>query len=190
MRPGAGHLQIAVSKASVPRALRDPQALLAAFDRRSFACSSYGEERDVCDGLGRGVSDCIGRAIEQATVKHTEGTGVDLEPSGWLMLKIGSSYHAGVSDSTTRRIEDSLNRFVVNLVRRALEQNASGRSMPNGRSIVLFSTIRTVSRNSNETVKRYCDGACGRPLSDGPGTSACGFREGVQMPPTRRRREF
>jgi hypothetical protein len=38
------------------------------------------------------------------------------------MLRIGSSYHnAGVSDSPSRRIEDSLNRFVVNLVRRAFE---------------------------------------------------------------------
>lgn len=37
VKPSAGHLVIAVSKASVPRASRILQALLAAFDRRGFA---------------------------------------------------------------------------------------------------------------------------------------------------------
>jgi hypothetical protein len=59
--------------------------------------------------------------LRQVRVKHTYGTSVDLEPSGRLMLRIGSSYqNAGVADSPSRRVEDSLNRFVTNLVRRAL----------------------------------------------------------------------
>jgi hypothetical protein len=37
------------------------------------------------------------------------------------MLRIGSSHqNAGVADSPSRRVEDSLNRFVTNLVRRVL----------------------------------------------------------------------
>jgi len=44
--------------------------------------------------------------------------------------------------------------------------------MQNGRSVGPFRTRRTVSRNSNATMKRYGDGACGRPLFDGRGTSA------------------
>src|SRR5262249_56063437 len=37
VKPGAGHLDIAVSKASLPRASRIMQALLVGFDRRGFA---------------------------------------------------------------------------------------------------------------------------------------------------------
>ena len=36
VKPGAGYLDIAVSKASLPRASRIMQALLVAFDRRDF----------------------------------------------------------------------------------------------------------------------------------------------------------
>ena len=122
VKPGAGHLDIAVSKASVPRASRILQALLAAFDRRGFAVRVTEKNETFVTVLGEAFQIALVERLKQVTVKHTYGTGVDLEPSGRLMLRIGSSYHnAGVSDSTTRRIEDSLNRFVVNLVRRALE---------------------------------------------------------------------
>ena len=47
--------------------------------------------------------------LRQVRVKRTYGTSVDLEPSGRLMLRIGSSYqNAGVADSPSRRVEDSL----------------------------------------------------------------------------------
>jgi hypothetical protein len=122
VKPGAGHLDIAVSKASVPRASRILQALLAAFDRRGFAVRVTEKNETFVTVLGEAFQIALVERLKQVTVKHTYGTGVDLKPSGRLMLRIGSSYHnASVSDSTTRRIEDSLNRFVVNLVRRALE---------------------------------------------------------------------
>jgi hypothetical protein len=122
VKPGAGHMDIAVSKASVPRASRILQALLAAFDRRGFAIRVTEKNETFVTVLGEAFQIALVERLKQVTVKHTYGTGVDLEPSGRLMLRIGSSYHnAGVSDSATRRIEDSLNRFVVNLVRRALE---------------------------------------------------------------------
>jgi hypothetical protein len=122
VKPGAGHLDIAVSKASLPRASRIMQALLAAFDRRGFAVHVSDTNETFVTVLGERFQIALVERLKQVTVKHTYGPRVDLEPSGRLMLRIGSSYHnAGVSDSASRRIEDSLNRFVVNLVRRALE---------------------------------------------------------------------
>ena len=122
VKPGAGHLDIAVSKASLPRASRIMQALLAAFDRRCFAIRVTEKNETFVTVLGETFQIALVERLKQVTVKHTYGHRVDLEPSGRLMLRIGSSYHnAGVSDSPSRRIEDSLNRLVVNLVRRALE---------------------------------------------------------------------
>jgi hypothetical protein len=98
------------------------QALLAAFDRRGFAIRVTEKNETFVTVLGEAFQIALVERLKQVTVKHTYGPRVDLEPSGRLMLRIGSSYHnAGVSDSPSRRIEDSLNRFVVNLVRRALE---------------------------------------------------------------------
>ena len=122
VKPGAGHVDIAVSKASLPRASRIIQALLAACDRRGFAIRVTDKNETFVTVLGEAFQIALVERLKQVTVKHTYGPRVDLEPSGRLMLRIGSSYHnAGVSDSPSRRIEDSLNRFVVNLVRRALE---------------------------------------------------------------------
>lgn len=121
VRPGPGHVDIAVSKASLPRASRIMQALLVAFDRRGFEIRVT-ENETLVTVVGEAFQIALVERLKQVTVKHTYGPRVDLEPSGRLMLRIGSSYHnAGVSDSSSRRIEDSLNRFVVNLVRRALE---------------------------------------------------------------------
>jgi hypothetical protein len=112
----------AVSKASLPRASRIMQALLVALDRRDFDVRVTEKNETFVTVLGEAFQIALVERFKQVTVKHTYGSRVDLEPSGRLMLRIGSSYHnAGVSDSTSRRIEDSLNRFVVNLVRRALE---------------------------------------------------------------------
>lgn len=122
VKPGAGHLDIAVSKAPLPRASRIMQALLAAFDRRGFAVRVNVKNETFATVLDEAFQIALVERLKQVTVKHTYGTRVDLEPLGRLMLRIGSSYHnAGIADSASRRIEDSLNRFVVNLVRRALE---------------------------------------------------------------------
>ena len=124
VKPGAGHVDIAVSKASLPRASRIMQALLAAFDRRGYAIRITEKNEMFVTVLGEAFQIALVERLKQVTVTHTYGPRVDLEPSGRLMLRIGSSYHnAGVSDSPSRRIEDSLNRFVINLVRRALEAN-------------------------------------------------------------------
>jgi hypothetical protein len=122
VKPGAGHLDISVSKASLPRATRIMQALLAAFDRRGFAMRVTEKNETFVTVLGEAFQIALVERLKQVTVKHTYGPRVDLEPSGRLMLRIGASYHnAGVADSASRRIEDSLNHFVLNLVRRALE---------------------------------------------------------------------
>jgi len=122
VKPGVGHLDIAVSKASLPRASRILQALLAAFERRGFAIRITEKNETFVTVLGEAFQIALVERLKQVTVKQTYGLRVDLEPSGRLMLRIGSSYqNAGVADSPSRRIEDSLNRFVVNLVRRALD---------------------------------------------------------------------
>ncbi len=122
LKPDPGNLDIAVSKATLPRPSRIIQALLAAFDRRGFAIRVNEKNETFVTVLDEAFQIALVERLKQVSVKHSYGNRVDLEPSGRLMLRIGSSYHnAGVSDSASRRIEDSLNRFVVNLVRRALE---------------------------------------------------------------------
>lgn len=120
-KPGKGHLDIAVSKASVARASRIMQALFSAFERRGFTVRVSENGETVVTVLNEPFQIALVERLRQVRVKRTYGTSVDLEPSGRLMLRIGSSYqNAGVADSPSRRVEDSLNRFVANLVRRAL----------------------------------------------------------------------
>jgi hypothetical protein len=120
-KPGKEHLDIAVSKASVARASRIMQALFSAFERRGFTVRISENGETVVTVLNEPFQISLVERLRQVRVKRTYGTSVDLEPSGRLMLRIGSSYqNAGVADSPSRRVEDSLNRFVANLVRRAL----------------------------------------------------------------------
>jgi hypothetical protein len=96
------------------------QALLVAFDRRGFAVRITGKNETFVTVMDEAFQIALVERLKQVTVKHTYGTRVDLEPSGRLMLRIGASYqNTGVSDSESRRVEDLLNRFVINLVRRA-----------------------------------------------------------------------
>jgi hypothetical protein len=121
-KPGPGNLDIAVSKGSLSRALRIMQALLAAFVRRCFGVRISDKNETFVTVMDETFQIALVERFKQVTVKHTYGTRMDLEPSGRLILRIGASYqNAGVSDSGSRRVEDSLNRFVVNLVRRAYE---------------------------------------------------------------------
>src|SRR5262249_559590 len=122
LKPNAGNIDIAVSKASLSRALRIMQALLAGFDRRSFAVRITDKNETFVTVMDEAFQIALVERLKQVTVRHSYGTRIDLEPSGRLLLRIGSSYqNAGVSDSASRRIEDSLNRLVVKLVRRAFE---------------------------------------------------------------------
>ena len=98
------------------------QALLTAFDRRGFALRISEKNETFVTVMDEMFQIALVERFKQVTVKHTYGTRMDLEPSGRLILRIGASYqNAGVSDSGSRRVEDSLNRFIVNLVRRADE---------------------------------------------------------------------
>ena len=120
-KPGKGHPDIAVSKPSVARASRIMQALFSAFERRGFTVRVSENGETVVAVLDEPFQIALIERLKQVRVKRTYGTTVDLQPSGRLMLRIGSSYqNAGVADSPSRRVEDSLNRFVANLVRRAL----------------------------------------------------------------------
>jgi hypothetical protein len=119
-KPGPGNLDIAVSKHSLSRALRIMQALLVAFDRRGFAVRITDKNETFVTVMDEPFQIALVERLKQITVKHAYGNRVDLEPSGRLMLRIGASYqNTGVSDSESRRVEDFLNRFVANLVRRA-----------------------------------------------------------------------
>jgi hypothetical protein len=119
-KPGPGNLDIAVSKGSLSRALRIMQALLVAFDRRGFAVRITDKNETFVTVMDEPFQIALVERLKQVTVKHTYGNRVDLEPSGRLMLRIGASYqNTGVSDSESRRVEDFLNRFVMNLIRRA-----------------------------------------------------------------------
>ncbi len=121
VKPGKGDLDIAVSKASVARASRIMQALFSAFERRGFTVRISENGETVATVLDEPIQIALIERLKQVRVKRTYGTSVDLEPSGRLMLRIGSSYqNAGVADSPSRRVEDALNRFVASLVRRAL----------------------------------------------------------------------
>ncbi len=91
MKPGPGHLDIAVSRASLPRALRIMQALLAAFDRRGFGVEITAKNETIVTVLDETFQIALVERFKQVVVKHTYGSGMDLEPSGRLMLRIGSS---------------------------------------------------------------------------------------------------
>ena len=121
-KPGPGYLDIAVSRASLPRALRIMQALLAAFDRRGFAMRIGKDSETFAVVLDEPLQIALIERLRRVTVKYSYGTGTELEPSGRLMLRIGSTYqNAGIIDTPSRPVEKGLNRFVLNLVRRALE---------------------------------------------------------------------
>jgi hypothetical protein len=121
-RPGPGHLEIAVSKPLVPRALRIMQALVTALERRGYPVSVTGRNETIVRVLDKPMQIALIERFKQVVVKRTYGDRVDLEPSGRLRLRVGASYsNSGVEDRPPRLIEGSLNHFISGLVRRALE---------------------------------------------------------------------
>lgn len=124
LRPGAECLDIAVSKALVPRALRIMQALLDALERRRYAVAVRQGETFV-SVLGEEFQIALHERLRQVKVQRSWGSGVDCELSGLLRLRVGSSYSgAGPTDRPPRLIETQLNRFIAGLVRRALDAKA------------------------------------------------------------------
>lgn len=122
LKPEPGHLDIAVSKPLVPRALRIMQALLAALKKRGYAVSVTAKNETIVTVLDESMQIALIERFKQVVVKRTYSTGMDLEPSGRLRLRVGGSYsNSGVEDNPPRLIESSLNHFVAGLVRRALE---------------------------------------------------------------------
>lgn len=173
LRPDAGNLDIAVSSASLSRALRIMQALLAAFDRRGFTVRVTDKNETFVTVMDEAFQIALVERLKQVTVKHTYGTRMDLEPSGRLVLRIGASYqNAGAFDSPSRPLEDALNRFVVNLVDAHWTSSASESFTPSARHAGAFRTKRIAWRSSNETARRCGGGVFGPPLFGGPSTSA------------------
>jgi hypothetical protein len=122
LKPGSGHLDIAVSKAHVPRALRIMQALLAGLQKRGYDVSVSSNNETIVSVLDETMEIALVERLRQVTVKRSYGTEVDLEASGRLRLRVGSSYsNSGIEDRPPRVIEELLNHFVSGLVRRALE---------------------------------------------------------------------
>lgn len=121
-RPGPGCLDVSVSKALVSRALRIMQALLTAFDKRGYEVSVSPEDATIVKVLDEPFQIALTERFKQVFVKHRYGQGMELEPSGRLMLRIGSSDSTtGIVDKPAQLIESLLNRFVAQLVRRALD---------------------------------------------------------------------
>ena len=71
-KPGPGHLDIAVSKALVPRALRIMQALLAAFDRRGYPVSVTPENATIVRVLDEPFQLALTERFKQVLVKRLE----------------------------------------------------------------------------------------------------------------------
>lgn len=101
--PGPGHLDIAASKALVPRALRIMQALLAAFDKRGYRVSVTPEHATIVRVLGEPIQIALTEPFKQVVVKHSYGQGIDLEPSGRLLWRIGSTYSLNRLNVATSR---------------------------------------------------------------------------------------
>jgi hypothetical protein len=121
-RPGPGCLDVSVSKALVSRALRIMQALLNAFDKRGYKVSVSPENATIVKVLDEPFQIALTERFKQVFVKHRYGEGMELEPSGRLMLRIGSTDSTtGIVDKPPQLIESLLNRFVAQLVRRALD---------------------------------------------------------------------
>ena len=121
VKAGSGHLDIAVSKSLVPRALRIMQALLTALERRGYPLFVT-PEGTIVHVLDEPFQIGLVERFKQVTVKHTYGSNIDLEPSGRLMLRVGGKYSsAGTTDAPPRLIENGLNRVLANLVQRAVE---------------------------------------------------------------------
>jgi hypothetical protein len=81
VKPGAGHLDIAVSKASLPRASRIMQALLAAFERRGFTIRVTEKNETFVTVLGEAFQIALVERLKQVTFKHTYETA-----SSWSRL--------------------------------------------------------------------------------------------------------
>jgi hypothetical protein len=123
LRPGPGYLDVSVSRALVPRAIRIMQALLAAFDKRGYEVSVTPENVTIVRVLEEPFQIALTERFKQVFVNHRYGQRMELEPSGRLMLRIGSSdATTGIVDKPPRLIESLLNRFVAQLVRRALDE--------------------------------------------------------------------
>jgi hypothetical protein len=122
IKPGPGYLEIAVSKSLRERALRIMQALLTAMEKRGYTVSVNAKNETIVRVLDEPMEIALIERFRQVVVKHSYGTGMDLEPSGRLRLRVGSSYsNSGVEDKPPRQIESELNHFIQGLVRRALE---------------------------------------------------------------------
>ena len=108
LKPGPGYLDIAVSKSLLPRALRIMQALLTAFDKRGYPTSVTAKNETIVRVLDEPFQIALTERFKQVVVKHSSGQGMDLEPSGRLNLRIGSTYdNAGVADRPPHLMGDS-----------------------------------------------------------------------------------
>jgi hypothetical protein len=122
VKPGPGHLDIAVSKVLVPRALRIMEALVTALERRGYPVSVTEKSETEVRVLDERIEIALVERFKQVTVKRQWGDSVDLEPCGRLKLRVGGSWtNSGPEDRPQRLIEHSLNHFVAGLVRRALD---------------------------------------------------------------------
>jgi hypothetical protein len=122
VQPGAGHLDIAVSKALIPRALRIMQALITACDRRGYRITISPKNQTLVTVLDESFAIALVERFKQVPTQSFGYAGVGLEPSGRLTLRIGDSYsNSGVTDKPPQLIEQRLNHFLRTLVRRALE---------------------------------------------------------------------
>jgi hypothetical protein len=124
-----------VSKVSIRRALHILQVLLVALERRRYS-ASIKEGKTFITVLGEPFRVFLKERLLQKPRELTpdehrqrrEGIAVNpyvLVPSGELAFHIGDSYtQRSTADGKRRRLEDSLNLFVENLIQRAYSEKS------------------------------------------------------------------
>jgi hypothetical protein len=118
-------LDVRVSPASLPRALRIMQALIEALEQRGYKVSLHKRDRH------RGIAvSMFGERVVFHLVERTKQvvTGKDypryeLVPNGRLCFQIGDWWPTpSLTDGTTKRLENRLNEFVVKLLEEAFDE--------------------------------------------------------------------
>ncbi|PYR93588.1 MAG: hypothetical protein DMF84_09305 [Acidobacteria bacterium] len=132
----AGCADVRVSKASIGRAMQIFQALLLALEKRGHTMSVK-DGKTFITVLGEPFRVSLKEHSRQTVRELTEdehrqrrqGMTVNpyvLKPSGELAFRIGDEYSMtkATADGKKRRLEDSLNVFIENLIGRALNEKA------------------------------------------------------------------
>ena len=118
-------LDVRVSPASLPRALRIMQALIAALEQRGHKVTLFKGERHRGIAVTLGGEQIVFHLVEHTSQKLTgkDYPRYDLVPNGTLSFEIGDWWSQRVlSDGKLKKLEDRLNDFIVKLWEEAFKE--------------------------------------------------------------------